>query len=84
VPFKYDPFGRRTQKSSASGTKNYLYDGANLLEEVDNSGNVPARYKQSGLIDEPLSELRSGTTSYYEQDGQFTTRGMHSEVGRAC
>jgi YD repeat-containing protein len=27
VAFRYDPFGRRIQKSSASGTTNYLYDG---------------------------------------------------------
>ena len=32
VTFKYDPFGRRVQKSfSAGGTTNYLYDGANLV-----------------------------------------------------
>src|SRR6202034_815605 len=34
--FKYDPFGRRIQKSGPLGTTNYLYDGADLIEEVDN------------------------------------------------
>jgi hypothetical protein len=33
--FKYDPFGRRIQKSGPLGTTNYLYDGPNLLEEFD-------------------------------------------------
>jgi YD repeat-containing protein len=48
VAFKYDPSGRRIQKSSTSGTTNYLYDGQweNLIEEVDNSGNLLARYSQ--------------------------------------
>ena len=69
VSFKYDPFGRRVQKSSTSGTTNYLYDGVNVLEEVDNSGNMLARYPQGQGIDEPLAELRSATTSYYQQDG---------------
>jgi YD repeat-containing protein len=32
VTFKYDPFGRRIQKSGPLGTTNYLYDGPNLLE----------------------------------------------------
>jgi YD repeat-containing protein len=41
--FKYDPFGRRIQKSGPLGTTNFLYDSANVLEEVDNSGNVVAR-----------------------------------------
>jgi YD repeat-containing protein len=37
--FRYDPFGRRIQKSGPLGTTNYLYDGtdgdANLIEELD-------------------------------------------------
>ena len=47
---------------------NYLYDGANLLGEVDNSGNVLARYTQGANVDEPLSALRASMTSYYEVD----------------
>ena len=69
VAFKYNPFGRRIQKSSPLGTTNYLYDGDNLLEEVDNGGNVGARYTQGINVDEHLSELRSSAASYYEQDG---------------
>jgi YD repeat-containing protein len=67
--FKYDPFGRRIQKSGPLGTTNYLYDGANLLADLDASGSVLSRYAQSKSLDEPLSELRSGMTSYYETDG---------------
>jgi RHS repeat-associated protein len=71
--FHYDPFGRRIQKAGPLGTTNFLYDGmdrnANVIEEVDNAGNVLARFTQSLDIDQPLAEYRSGTTSYYEQDG---------------
>jgi len=69
MTFRYDPWGRRIQKSGPLGTTNYLYDGINLLEELDNSGTVLARYNQGSWIDEVLSQLRSSTTSYYEQDG---------------
>src|ERR1700688_4917995 len=55
--FKYDPFGRRIQKSGPLGTTNYLYDGPNLVAEVDNSGNVLARYTQGKGIDKPLAQL---------------------------
>lgn len=52
---------------------NYLYDGAglsaNVIEAVDNSGNILARYTQGPGTDLPLAQLRSSTTSYYEQDG---------------
>jgi YD repeat-containing protein len=75
--FRYDPFGRRIQKSGPLGTTNYLYDGFNSLEEVDQSGSVLARYTQTTKVDEPLAELRSGTTSYYDADalGSITSLG---------
>jgi YD repeat-containing protein len=58
--FKYDPFGRRIQKSGPLGTTNYLYDGKALLEEFDTSANVLARYIRSKGIDKPLAQLRAG------------------------
>lgn len=58
----------------------YLYDGDNILEEVDNSGNVLGRYAQSAM-DKPLSEVRSGTSSYYEQDGLDTVTSLSNSAG---
>src|ERR1700733_2762709 len=62
--FKYDAFGRRIQKSSPLGTTNYLYDGksisANVIEAVDNNGNILARYTQSMGTDQLLAEIQSG------------------------
>jgi len=69
VTFKYDPFGRRIQKAAPIGTVDYLYDGLDLIEELDNSGNVLARYSQGPGLDQPLSMLRAGMTAYYQQDG---------------
>ena len=84
--FRYDPFGRRIQKSGPLGTTNFLYDGQNLLEELDQSGNVLARYTHSEhdrdeLEDEPLAQLRSGTTSYYEQDGIDSVTSLTNPAG---
>ena len=83
--FKYDPFGRRIQKSGPLGTTNYLYDGvsssANLIEELDSAGNVLARYAQELSVDAPLSMLRSGTGSYYEQDGLGSITSLSSSAG---
>ena len=60
-------------------TTNYLYDGAfdkllknngwNVIEEADNRGNVLARYTQGQVMDQAFAALRSGVTSYFEQDG---------------
>jgi|SRR5215469_1788202 len=79
--FRYDPFGRRIQKSGPLGTTNFLYDGANLLQEVDNSGSLLAHYTQSGLIDETLSEVRSSTTSYYEADDLSSITSFSNSSG---
>ena len=67
-------------------TTDYLYDGMNLLEEVDNSGNVLARYTHSAhdpdeLEDEPLAQLRSGTTSYFQQDGINSVTSLTNSAG---
>src|SRR5580658_4737082 len=84
VTFKYDPFGRRIQKSGPLGTTNYLYDGTNggnVIEEVDSTGNVLARYTHDLGIDKPFAELRSGTSSYYEQDGLGSITSLSSSAG---
>jgi RHS repeat-associated protein len=79
--FRYDPIGRRIQKSGPLGTTNYLYDRASTVEEVDGSGNVVARYAQGESVDEPLAQLRSGATSYYQQDGLGSVTSLSNPAG---
>jgi RHS repeat-associated protein len=85
VTLKYDPFGRRIQKvftqNSTTTTTNYLYDGSNAVEDLDQSGSLIARYAQTQNIDEPLAEQRSGTTSYYEADGLGSVTSLTSSAG---
>jgi len=63
------------------GPTNYLYDGPNLLEQVDNSGNVLARYSGGPWIDETLSQLQSAASSYYEQDGLGSVTSLSNAAG---
>src|SRR5260370_31942396 len=79
--FRYDPFGRRIQKAGPLGSTNYLYDGLRDIEEVDGSGTVLVRYTQSKRVDEPLSEVRQSTTSYYEQDGLGSVTSLSNFSG---
>jgi RHS repeat-associated protein len=81
VTFKYDPFGRRIYKSSPTFTGIFVYDGANLIETVNASGTVVADYTQGPRIDEPLAELRSSGTSYYEADGVTSITSLNSSTG---
>jgi RHS repeat-associated protein len=84
VTFKYDPFGRRIYKSSSSGTSIYAYDGQYLTEEANASGGAVARYVQGLSIDEPLAELRSGITSYYEADGVASVTSLTTSSGASA
>jgi RHS repeat-associated protein len=79
--FRYDPFGRRIQKSGPLGTTNYLYDSLNLLEELDGSGNLFALYTQTTKIDEVLSERRSSTMSFYQADGLGSITSLSNAGG---
>jgi RHS repeat-associated protein len=78
-------FGRRIQKSGPLCVTNYLYDGkslgSNVIEETDVSGNVLARYSQFPSLDQPLAELRSGVTSFYEQDAIGSISALSNAVG---
>jgi RHS repeat-associated protein len=85
LAFKFDGLGRRVQKvftqNSTSTTTNYLYDGSNAVEDVDQNGNILARYIMTQNVDESLAELRSGTTSYYSQDGLGSVTSLTTSAG---
>ncbi len=81
VSFKYDPFGRRIEKISPTTTSIFAYDENNLVEETNSSGAVVARYTGILDFDQPLAMLRSGTTSYYEQDGLGTVTSLSNTAG---
>jgi RHS repeat-associated protein len=58
----------------------FAYDGDNIIEEVNASGSVVARYMQGQNIDEPLAMSRSSATSYYEADGLGSITSLTNSV----
>ncbi len=81
VTFKYDPFGRRIQKTIASGATNYVYDGANIVADLDGSGAILARYVQGAGIDEPLALNTSAGTEFFEADGLGSITSLSGSAG---
>jgi hypothetical protein len=45
VSFTYDPFGRRIRRVAPSGTTIFLYDGANVVDEVNGARTVNRRVR---------------------------------------
>ena len=81
VNFTYDPFGRRIRKVYGSATTIYVYDGANVIEELNGSGNVTARFTQGAGIDEPLAMYRGATAGYYHADGLGSITALTNSSG---
>jgi hypothetical protein len=59
----------------------YLYDGANLIQEVDASGNLAARYVFGSGIDEPLAAYRGATWEFYQADGLGSITSLSTTTG---
>ena len=78
--FRYDPFGRRIQKSGPLGTTNYLYDRMNLIGEIDGTANILARYTQEPTIDGLAAEIRGSTSSYYQSDGLASVTSLSNSA----
>jgi len=70
VTFRYDPLGRRIEKSAATTTR-YLYDQEDIVEELDGSNALRLRYTHGPGIDEPLArrDAATGVVAYYAADG---------------
>ncbi|MCK4764363.1 MAG: hypothetical protein KAW12_19345, partial [Candidatus Aminicenantes bacterium] len=52
ISYKYDPFGRRVEKTTGSSTTKYFYDFNQVIEERNSSNQVSKQYVYGSGIDE--------------------------------
>ena len=81
VSFGYDGAGRRVRKWTVTLTTRYLYDGDDLLAELDGAGNRVAEYTYYPGIDRPQSVRRGGQMYYYAQDFPGNVVGLVNSSG---
>ncbi|MGH9873043.1 MAG: RHS repeat-associated core domain-containing protein [Pyrinomonadaceae bacterium] len=82
VTYGYDALGRRIQRnSSASGTTKFVYDGADVVRDLDGSGATIADYLNGPGIDNKLRQTVSGSASYFITDHLSTTRALTDASG---
>jgi RHS repeat-associated protein len=67
VTYGYTPSGKRFRRTQGGVTRYYIYDGDDLLMELDQSGNPLRRYTHLPGVDRPLSvrETIAGTDRVY-------------------
>ena len=86
VGYGYNGFGQRVRRTAPDGTvTRYLYDGDDLLMELDNAGNPIREYTYYPGVDQPHS-VRSwphgGTTFYYATDAVGHVTGLLNGSGQ--
>ena len=79
--FQYDAAGRRKQKTVAATTRNYLYDGLNIVQEQSSAGGVIADHLTSLGIDEVFTRTEGTTTKTLLRDALGSTIAMADSTG---
>jgi RHS repeat-associated protein len=80
--FKYDALGRRIEKTINGKTIQYLYDGLDIVQEIEN-GMVTVNYIRTLNIDEPLARIESdGTIRYYHADALGSIIALTDDLGQ--
>ncbi len=77
--FVYDPFGRRVSKTVYGINTGYLYDGANVVQEL--AGSSPSAILLSGGRDEIFTRTDSTGAYSFVRDGMGSTAGLTDTSG---
>ena len=79
--YKYDPLGRRIEKTTAAGTVKYYFLDIDVIEERDGAGAVMATYVYGTDVDEVLNMQRGGQDYYYHTDALGSVEAITDNVG---
>lgn len=77
--FSYDPFGRRTSKTVLGTNTNFLYDGANPVQEL--SGTTPTANLLTGSVDEYFTRTDSNGARHFLAAGLGSTLSLADTGG---
>lgn len=85
VTYNYDALGRRVQGSSTvTGTTKFVYDGADVLRDLNGIGNTIVDYLNGPGIDNKLRQISGGAALYFIQDHLGTTRALADASGNVA
>jgi RHS repeat-associated protein len=77
--FSYDSFGRRVSKNILGVSKNFLYDGSNIVQEL--SGTTPTANLLAGSLDEYFSRTDSSGARHSLTDALGSTIALSDSTG---
>ena len=74
--FAYGGFGRRIRKATSATTVHYLWDGDQIVAELNGSGVVRKTYTYYPGIDQPRSVTTGGETYFMSTEPDGTVNGL--------
>jgi len=82
VNYAFDALGRRIQRSSSAGaTTKFVYDGADVVRDLNADLTVAVDYLNGPDIDNKLQQTAGGIASYFVTDHLGTTRALTDASG---
>jgi RHS repeat-associated protein len=81
ISYKYDALGRRIEKNVAGTISRYVYDGEDIIQELDGNNQVVATYTHGPGIDEPICLEKNNQKYYYIADGLGSITALVSSNG---
>ena len=85
--YKYDPSGRRIEKSGNGEAIKYSYDGGHVLAEYDGDDRLLRKYIYGARVDEPVCMIEvvdSNAVYYYHFDGLGSVVAPSDSSGDSC
>ena len=79
--FNYDSLNRRIEKTINGLTTKYRYDGADIIQELNQDGSVKANYIRGLNIDEPLLRSMQNAVRFYLTDALGSVIALTDENG---
>ena len=80
ISYKYDALGRRIQRSKGSDWAKYVYDGEDVVRDINSDGSV-VDYLNGLGVDDKLRQSSSSATLYFSQDHLGSTRALTDTTG---
>lgn len=81
ISYKYDALGRRIEKNVSSTITRYVYDGEDIIQELDGNNQVITTYIHGPSIDEPILLEKNSQKYYYISDGLGSNTALVDQNG---
>ena len=86
ITYKYDPHGRRIEKSGNGEAIKYCYDGDHVIMEYDGNDRLLRKYIYGARVDEPVCMIDvadSNAVYYYHFDGLGSVVALSDSNGNS-